>query len=227
VLARSARRSTTGRRTTADGCAQAWVLAIHASETDIADRARRELTATCRASRDLPSTRAAYDTLIAAFEVYPRARAQAHYDLAMILSDAWQRGDGPTAEESLTHFELAATGFGAAKDAPGIATTETDRALIEFASGATDAAVSSLEAAQLRWRSLIDVHRLAETLLTLGDCLDAADQPAAAIRRYREAEVYFCEVGDGTSANAAAVRAELVARRAGTPGVVIDLRQGP
>jgi len=68
---------------------------------------------------------------------------------------------------------------------------------------------------------------LAETLLTLGDCLDAADQPAAAIRRYREAEVYFCEVGDGTSANAAAVRAELVARRAGTPGVVIDLRQGP
>ena len=224
VLARSARRTTQGRRSTADGCAQAWILAVHASERAVAAQARRELAATCRSTRDLTATRLAYSLLFDGFDAYPDALGQAQYDLAMMLSDAWQRGDGPTADEALLHFNCAAVAYTRIHDEAGLATVETDRALVEFATGATDAAVTSLESARLRWRDLQDVPRLAETLLTLGDCLDAADQPEAAIRRYREAEVYFCEIGDGTSANAAAVRAELVARRAEDPGTIVDLR---
>lgn len=226
VLARSARRGATGPRNTADGCAQAWVLAVHGDQPEIAEQARRELAATCRASRDLGTARAAYGSLSQAFEQYPDASGQAHFDLASILSDAWQRGDGVTPEEVLLHFNTAAVMFTVDGNTAALATLETDRALLEFASGDIADAIASLEHAQDRWRHLGDTARLAETLLTLADCLDAADESAAAIRRYREAEIYFCELGDGTSANAAAVRAELIVRRASTPGVVIDLRDG-
>lgn len=224
VLARSEHRTGTAKRTAADACAQAWTRAVHCGDSALAELARYELAAACRASRDIAQTRRIYQVLVELFADLPDERGLAEYDLAVLLSEAWQRGDDIPAEEAIAHFNRASTMFAVDGDTATLARLHADRAIHEFASGDTASAVMSLEYALERWRILDNEVQTAETLLTLGDCLDAADQPGAAIRRYREAETHFRTLGDGLSANAAAVRAELIAQRHTESGSIIDLR---
>ncbi|MFZ4516387.1 MAG: tetratricopeptide repeat protein [Acidimicrobiia bacterium] len=224
VLARSERRAGSRHRTPAEACAQAWARAEHSGDEALVRQARLELAATCRADRSTSATRQVYGTLIDTFEDLPGARGVVEYDLAVLLSEAWQRGENVSVEDALAHFDRASVMLMVDGDTAVLAQLETDQAVLEFASGDTASAVMSIERALERWRALGNELRVAETLLTLGDCLDAADQPGGAIRRYREAETLFRALGDSLSANAAAVRAELVVQRSDAP-TLIDLRR--